>query len=52
MHPNTSHQALTELACRVNKCISQLNRRVIGRYSNPKVLTCVNALKVPLDVRR
>ena len=52
MHPNTSHQALTNLACRVDECVSQLDRCFIGGYSNPKVLTRVNALKVPLDVRR
>ena len=26
MHPNTSHQVLIKLACRVNECISQLEQ--------------------------
>ena len=51
IHPNTSHQVLIKLACRVNTCISQLDRYVIGKYSNPKG-RLPSTLRVPSAVRR
>ena len=47
IYPNTNHQALTDLACKLNEYISQLNRRVIGGYGSPKVLATANTLTVP-----